>query len=212
MHARVKPLTIDLQRLFGARLQSIVAYGDGTDPEGLHTLALVESLGFQDLAACAPLVAGWSRAGLAVPLILSRHEFARTLDVFPIEYGGIIARHTLVFGDNPFAGMQVREPDLRRACELQTKSHLIHLREGFLESGGQPAAVGRLLAASAPALRMLMLNLERLDDGIARRAGVTPELIAEVAAAGSSSIADPSPLLARYVAAIERLWQEVDRA
>jgi hypothetical protein len=212
MHARVKPLVVDLQRLFGARLQSIVAYGDGDDPEGLHTLALVESLTFQDLAACAPLVGGWHKARLAVPLILSRNEFARTLDVFPIEYGGIIARHTVVLGENPFAGMQVREPDLRRACELHTKSHLIHLREGFLESGGHPVAVGRLMSASAPALRALVANLEGLDAGIARRAGVTPELIAEVTAAGSSSIADPSPLFARYVSAVERLWQEVDRA
>ena len=33
----------------------------------------------------------------------------------------------------------------------------------------------------------------------------------EVAAANTSSIADPSPLLARYLSAVERLWQEVDR-
>jgi hypothetical protein len=212
MHVRVKPLTGDLQRLFGTRLQSIVAYGDPDDADGLHTLALVDGLSFQDLLACAPLVNGWRKAGLAVPLILSRHEFARTLDVFPIEYGAIIARHVAVFGENPFAGMQVGESDLRRACELQTKSHLIHLREGFLECGGQPAVVARLMSASAPSLRTLVGNLERLDAGIDERAGLTGELLAEVAAAGSSTIADPTALFARYVAAVERLWHEVDRA
>ena len=201
----------DLHRVFGARLRSVVAYGDPDDPDGAHTLALVDRLGFDDLTACAPLVRDWRRAGAAVPLILSRDEFRRTLDVFPIEYGSIIARHVVLAGENPFAGMVVAEADLRRACEQQAKSHLIHLREGFLESGGQPAAVGRLLSSSSAALESLLLSLERLDPGIAGRAGLSPDLIQEVAAAHASTIADPSALLARYLTAVERLWQEVDR-
>lgn len=211
MHARLQTLASDLARVFGVRLQSLVAYGDPDDPDGVHTVALVDRLTFQDLTACAPHVRGWRKSGASVPLLLSRDEFLRTLDVFPLEYGNIISRHVVVKGENPFAGMNVSEADLRRACEHQAKSHLIHLREGFLESGGQPAAVGRLLASSAPALETLLLNLERLDPGIAGRAGLTPELVREIAAAGDSAIADPSPLLARYIAAVERLWQEVDR-
>jgi hypothetical protein len=211
MPARVHPLAADLRRLFGARLQSVVAYGDMEDDnEEVHTLALVEQLTFQDLAACAPLAAGWRRAGLAVPLLLSRSEFARTLDVFPIEYGEIIARHAVVLGDDPFAGLSVNPSDLRRACELQVKSHLIHLRGGYVESGGEPAAVGRLLSASAASLRAVVANVERLDPGAVARAGITPALIQEIASAGSSTIAEPSALLGRYVAALEQLWQQVD--
>jgi hypothetical protein len=211
MHARVRPLAADLQRIFAARLQSLVAYGDLDDPEGLHTLALVERLTFQDLTACAPHVSDWRRSGAAVPLLLTREEFLRTLDVFPIEYGSIIAQHVIVAGENPFAGVHVSEADLRRACELQVKSHLIHLREGYLESSGQPAAVGRLLASSSLALKALLTNLERLDPGAAARAGLSPDLVQEIASADSSTIPDPSPLLARYINAVERLWQEVDR-
>jgi hypothetical protein len=33
----------------------------------------------------------------------------------------------------------------------------------------------------------------------------------EIASAGASTIADPSALLVRYVAAVESLWQQVDR-
>ena len=76
---------------------------------------------------------------LAVPLLLSRDEFLRTLDVFPVEYGEIIANHRLIVGEDILAGLQVSEADLRRGCELQAKSHLIHLREGYLETGGSPA-------------------------------------------------------------------------
>jgi hypothetical protein len=215
MHPRMHVLAADLQRVFGTRLRSIVAYDSADDPvdgpEGRATLALVERLTFQDLAACAPLTTGWRKAGLAVPLLLAHDEFLWTLDVFPIEYGIIIARHEVVFGDNPFAGMQVRESDLRRACELQAKSHLIHLREGYLESGGQPAAVGRLMSASAASLKTLAAHLERLDPGIDDRAGLTTELVREIEGAAASGIAEPSALFARYLTAVERLWEQVDR-
>jgi hypothetical protein len=210
MDAGVKALAADLQRIFGARLQSLVAYGNGGG-DGVHTLALVERLTFSDLAACAPRMTDWRRAGAAAPLILTRDEFLRTLDVFPLEYGGIIANHQVIAGEDLLAGLRVSDADLRRGCELQAKSHLIHLREGYIETAGNPKAVGRLIAASAPALASLLANLRQLDDGAAERAGITPELLREIAGAGDTSIADPSPLLARYVTAVERLWQEVDR-
>lgn len=211
MHAGVKALAADLQRIFGARLQSVVAYGDSRDGDGVHTLALVERLAFSDLTACAPRIVDWRRAGAAAPLILTRHEFLRSLDVFPLEYGDIIANHRLVAGEDLLAGLQVNESDLRRGCELQAKSHLIHLREGYIEAGGNPKAVGQLIAASAAALVSLLANLRRLDDSAAERAGITGDFLKEIARADGTTIADPSPLLARYVSAVERLWQEVDR-
>jgi len=211
MHAALKMLSADLQRIFGTRLQSLVAYGDVDDPDGVHTLALVERVDFQDLTACAPRTPDWRRAGAAVPLLLSREEFLRTLDVFPVEYGGIIANHQLLAGENILGGLQVNETDLRRGCELQVKSHLIHLREGYVETGGTPALVSRLIAASAPALSSLLANLRQLDSGAAARAGLTGALVQEIASADANQIADPSPLLARYLTAVERLWQEVDR-
>ena len=104
----------------------------------VRTLGLVERVTFDDLARAVPLAAEWHRRGLAVPLLLSRHEFERTLDVFPLEYGNIIASHVVIVGDDPFAGTRVAEADRRRGCEQQAKSHLIHLREGFLETEGEP--------------------------------------------------------------------------
>ena len=211
MQPVLRLVAVDLQRIFGARLQSLVAYGPEDHPDGIHTLALVDRLDFQDLSACAPRTSDWQRAGAAVPLLLSREEFQRTLDVFPLEYGGIIASHRLVTGENVLATIRVADADLRRGCELQAKSHLIHLREGYVETGGDPARVARLIAASAPALRALMENLRQLDSEAAARAGLTPALVREVASASATYIADPSPLLTRYLSALERLWQEVDR-
>lgn len=208
--AALDALAADLRRVFGARLQALVAYGDPSAADGWHTLALVDDIEFRDLAACVPLADRWRRAGLAEPLILSRHEFLRTLDVFPLEYGDIIAHHTVIDGGDPFEGVAVAEADLRRACELHAKSHLIHLREGFLESGGHAPAVSRLIGHSAAAFQTLLANVERLDPGAVSRAGIPDDLVREVATAAESTIADPTALLSRYITAVERLWQQVD--
>lgn len=218
-------LVDDLRRVFGERLHSVAAYGlDARGPNGdpLHAIALVERLTFEDLSACAPLAREWDRRGLDVPLLLEREEFERTLDIFPIEYGDIIARHVRVHGPDPFAGAAVPAAELRRAVEQQAKSHLIHLREGYLESGGDASGVARLVAASAPAFRALLVNIAVLagdsSDDIAaaaeRQAGVPASLVRAVFSAGAgnqSSIEEPTALLARYIDAAERVWEYVDR-
>ena len=225
--AALEALALDLQRVFGNRLHSVCAYGASPDADDeIRSIALVDRLAFEDLAGCVRLARGWSDRGLAVPLILERDEFTRTLDVFPLEYGEIIASHLPVYGDDPFAGITVAEGDLRRGCELQAKSHLIHLREGFLETGGDPSSIARLIGASAESYRRLLFNIVTLVapadtagpemdlSALAERhLGVPTDLTREVLATagrGASTIADPTALLARYIAAVERMWEFVD--
>jgi hypothetical protein len=219
-------LARDLRDVFGTRLQSVVAYGVGREPRDhdlVHTLALVDRVTFDDLAACAPAADSWERRGLAVPLLMSRDEFLRTLDVFPLEYEAIITNHVIVEGADLFAAISVDELDLRRAIELQAKSHLIHLREAFLESGRDPNRVARLIAASATTFRSLLVNIARLnarpadaDEQIAAAAaelvGLDPAMVREVFASGVTATAavDPSALLSRYIAGTELVWRYVD--
>ncbi len=217
-------LASELRRVFAARLHSVAVYGlnaPAASPRLLHTLALVERLSFEDLAACAPFAPGWRRRNLAVPLILEREEFLRTLDIFPLEYGDIVAHHVLVAGADPFADARISPADVRRACELSAKSHLVHLREGFMETGGEPQTIGRLIAASAPAFSALLGNIARLadedDSDVAetaeRQIGIPASVVREVLSAGAgarSTIAEPTALLSRYIAAAERVWEYVD--
>jgi hypothetical protein len=217
-------LAADLGRVFGSRLHSVAAYGlnaHAEPPRVVHTLALVERLTFNDLAACLPSVAGWRRRSLAVPLLLEHEEFLSTLHVFPLEYGDIIAHHVLVAGPDPFGGAHVSPADVQRACEHSAKSHLIHLREGFLETGGDARAVGRLIAGSAASFRALLGNIARLaddhDEDVAqsaeRQTGVPASVVREVFSAGagmSSTVADPTALLLRYIAAVEQIWEYVE--
>jgi hypothetical protein len=234
-HAALETLVASLEGVFGARLHSVVAYEGENEGEdsAVRTLALVERLTFDDLHQLSSPGRRWQQRGLAVPLLLTHHEFARTLDVFPLEYGNIIANHVLVAGRDPFEGIRVSEADRRRGCEVEAKSHVIHLREGFLETEGDSRRVARLIAASAPAFRTVLLNIVRLergsgwttgggadprlhDEALARAAGeitgVPAPLVVEVLAspAASSMAADPAALLARYMEASERIWRHVD--
>ena len=223
-------LLADLRDIFGNRLRSVSAYGlDDRDERDTHTIAFVDHLAFEDLAACAPRTRGWQNHGLAVPLILQGDEFTRSLDVFPLEYGEIVAHHVLLYGEDPLRGVAVSEQDRRRGCELQAKSHLIHLRESFLETRGEPRAVARMIGASAEGFRRLLENLVALVRPTADHppghpdlahdaerlvgvpAGLTRDVLAAAAGGGPTTIADPSALLARYIDAVEDIWVFVDR-
>jgi hypothetical protein len=157
-------------------------------------------------------------------LILAESEFRRSLDAFPLEYGEIIRAHQRVYGQDPFVGLAIAQEDLRRACETQIKSHLLHLREGFIEAGGRPQAIEALVSLSAPAFTALLRHVAHLGgltapdrvtltrDG-ARQAGVPDSVVAAML-----SLERPTPLAStdgarlfpEYLAAVEHLARYVD--
>jgi hypothetical protein len=213
--------------VFGERLRSIVAYGpqsEGHAEAPVTCMALVASLTVADLEACARRAANWKRARIATPLILPEDEFRQSLDAFPLEYGEIIRTRQHVFGDDPFAGATIEREDLRRACETQVKSHLVHLREGFIETGGNPSAIAALVTGSAAAFAGLLRNVARLTGvnvlermeatrGGARAAGLPDGIVSDLLALehpSSVPIGDPARLFPEYLAAVEQLARTVD--
>ena len=214
----------DLQQIFGDRLQAFVALGR-PEASPAPSLAIVRSVTADDLAACAARVSGWLRDGSATPLILSRDEFAGSLDAFPIEFGEIIDTHRALFGADPFAGLSIRPDDLRRACEVQVKSHLLHLRENYIECRGRQSEVAALVSAGAPAFALILRRLARLDGFAANThtelgtyAAQRPALDARtvgaiLALSGNhhASGVDAIRLYPAYLAAVEQLWHFIDR-
>ncbi len=217
-------LVEDLRGIFGNRLRAVATYGDRREDDHVTCLALVASLDPADLEACARRVQGWHRHGFATPLILPEGEFRRSLDAFPLEYSEIIRTHTQVYGADPFDGLAIAAEDLRRACETQVKSHLLHLREEFIETGGRPQAIAELVRESAPAFAGLLRSIARLhgrdagDSGAAARegarlAGLSSEIAGDVLALAQPAgigAADPARLFPQYLAAVERLAAFVD--
>jgi hypothetical protein len=238
--AAVRTLDIELREVFGSRVQSFVVDGihareadhhrtAGGHGHGDHagapvyTLAVVDSVGSEDLRACATRMSRWRDAGLATPLLLASDEFARSLDVFPFELNAILADHLVVSGRDPFEGLRVEADDLRRACEVQARGHLLHLRQAFIETQGRADALAVLIARSASTWASLLQNVARLDGQsthdpaaaarhIERALGVTNGVEEVVKLVGVPEIAsaDALRIFPAYLDASERLARYVD--
>ena len=236
----VRVLERELREICGARLQSLVIYGQrtsashakteshadghGHDNATVRTMAIVDALNVADLRACAARTAAWHEHGLATPLIVAAQEFGRSLDAFPLEFGAIIADHVVVAGPNPFETLRVDPSDIRRACEVQARSHLLHLREGFLETRGRSDALAELLLRSARPLVALLRSVTRMED----RLGTNPDaaaIVEQKVDASPGSLAQIARLVGRkdlssddarrlfppYLDAVQRLTAYVDR-
>jgi hypothetical protein len=239
MTERLARLERELRAIFGDRLQSIVAYGlrssvtsgtratsHGTDgaPARVQTLTIVETLTRDDLRQCAAHVGRWHEAGLATPLVLTARELERSLDAFPLEFDAMLADHAVVAGRDPLEGLRVNTADIRRACEVQARSHLLHLREGFIETHGRADALAVLIVRSAAPFVALLTSLARLEgldthdaSAAGRHAervlqlspGVMTDIVKLVDAAEISS-ADATRIFPGDLDATERLVKYVD--
>ena len=216
----LQTLERDLREIFGGRLQSLVHYGARAhhaardhrqhhhghhEPALVHTLVVVDRLSADDLAACAGHITSWHEAELATPLMLPASELDRSLDVFPFEFSAIIADHVVVAGRNPFERLRVEPADLRWACEVQARSHLLHLREGYVEARGRDDALAVLIVRSAPAWASLLENMARLENKPAAKDEVT-----KLVGVKEISNEEAVRIFPAYLDAAERLTKEAD--
>jgi hypothetical protein len=243
----VQTLQRDLSSIFGAHLQSLVIYGprasesrEGAQtphdshgsqhghahahPAPIQTMAVVDALSGDDLRACAARVDGWHDAGLATPLMVVAAELDRSLDSFPLEFGAIQADHVVVNGASPFASVTVDPADVRRACEHQARSHLLHLREGFLETRGRADALAVLIVSSAAPFSALVTSVARLEGHPAQDAASAGRHAERALGLGGGAITDVVQLVGvheissadalrvfpPYLAAVEKLVKYVD--
>ncbi|MGE0704449.1 MAG: hypothetical protein AB7F99_07765 [Vicinamibacterales bacterium] len=221
-------LDADLHRIFAHRLRSLVTYGaplHSNHDAHIQTLAVVEGLTGDDLHSCATRVPAWHAASLATPLLLDAQELPQSLDAFPIEFSAILASYVVISGVDPFVGCQLDLQQLRTACELQARSHLLHLREDYLETEGRGSALAELILESAPALAALVTNIARLEgagadgpDAAAQHVegvlGLTAGSLARVVTlAGGPGLSsdDARKTWGAYLEGIERLTRYVDK-
>jgi hypothetical protein len=211
-------MAADGRRVLGDRFVALVAYS------AADAVVFAQRIDADDLESLGALAGVWHKDDLATPLVITPSEFRRSLDAFPIEYQSMIDRHVRIAGVNPFDGVQVPDADVRRACEIQAKSHLIHLRQGWIDAGGDADDLALLAVRSAAPLRALLAQLVRLNDlhapddaalaeAASRLAGVPADLIGAVLALERAPAGAPAvvPRLHQYLGACEQLWAFIDR-
>jgi predicted nucleotidyltransferase len=155
---------------YGAAVIAVVLYGSaarGEYREGLSDLNVLVLLTEADAASLrkgSALAREWVKAGNAPPLVMSEEEWRRSSDVFPIEYADMRDAHRLLYGRDPFTGLEIRREDLRLQCERELKAKQIQLREHYMLSAGEPAELGTLLQRSFPTFLVLFRTVLRLLD------------------------------------------------
>ena len=184
----VQTLERELRDIFGSRLQSLVVYGQRAHAartarrrRARHTATRRRrtrwpsstSLTADDLRACAGRVDAWHDAGPRHAAAARRRTSSSsrsTRSRSSSAPSSPTTRSSPARTRSP--SLAVDPADLRRACEVQARSHLLHLREGFLETRGRADALAVLIVQSAAAFAALVTSIARLEGHAADDAGV----------------------------------------
>lgn len=98
----------------------------------------------------------WRKSVQEPPLVLSRSEWDRASDAFPIEITDMKASYKVLRGADPVQGAQVEFADLRKALEREFRGKLLRLRQGYATYAPDPAALGALGLQSAATILILL--------------------------------------------------------
>ena len=212
---------------YSALLYGSAARGDYfEETSDINLLLVLDDVAPATLRTLRPAFEGWRDATPEPPLVISRAEWARATDVFPLEITDMQSAYRLLRGNDPLAGVQVSRGDLRRALESELRGKLLRLRQGFTLLSGEPEQLGALASRTVPTALVLLralLVLERkpvtpASDAehtvreAAKLAGFAPEALLEtVRHRGMRSWRCEASVFEGYVEAIERTAVYVDQ-
>jgi len=231
MEYAVDPLLTAADRVLGdsysAVLYGSLARGDYSPASSdVNLLLVLDSVDPAILRALSPAFLEWRAHSPEPPLLMSRAEWDRATDVFPIEIVDMQAARRVLRGADPVAHLTVDPTDLRRALESDFRGKLLRLRQGYTLFANRPVELGKLALSSAPTalvlFRCLLTLLGRTPatpvDGeaviaaAARAADFSPEGPLEVVRRrGATGWRCPPETFEAYLGAIVRAAQYVDQ-
>ena len=165
----------------------------------------------------------WHAPDVATPLVLPRDEFAQSLDAFPVEYR---RDHRHARRARPARSVRRREDRAERSAarlEAQAASHLIHLRENYVEAAAGRAAVRRAGPQSRRRnFHAIVRHLARLDGVPAEssaalahwasaRVGLDARVVGDVLALSTEAApgVDPLRLFPDYLSTVASLLHAI---
>jgi hypothetical protein len=100
------------------------------------------------LARSNDVVRKWVKKGNPPLHFFSPAHIERSLDVFPIEFLDMMARHKVLIGHDPLTDIKVDLKNLRHQCESELKGKLLHLRAFYAANCHRPKLVARMMVES----------------------------------------------------------------
>ncbi len=218
----------------GSNLESIILFGSAASGDfhpglsNLNLLCVLRDCSFAALQALAPVAKWWDRQKQPPPLCMTCKELQRSTDVFTIELLDMQQHHRVLFGEDVVEGLRISMHVHRIQIEYELREKLTLLRQQVLLAAGNNSRLWDLLLRSVPSFGTLFRHaLIALGDAsqlgrreavqvLSKRVGFDPTALHQALDVREHK-ADPkkmdiNDLVARYLAAIERVATVVDEA
>ena len=155
----------DIKTLFPDGLVSVCLYGSAVtedfDPDrsNINFLVALTPEALCDVRKVQPIIKKWQKKRIAMPLFLSELYIEASLDSFPIEFLNMQHAYKCLEGKDVLKAIQIDPADLRLQCERELKGKLLHLRHGYIHSGGKKRPMLQLISESLTAFTAIFRAL-----------------------------------------------------
>ena len=210
---------------YGAVLYGSVARGENIPGlSDINLLLVLDRLTSDILIRLEPPFGAWVEKNLTPPLLMTRSEWRRASDVFPVEITDMKTAYRTLRGSDPVEGLVIRRGDHRRALERDFRGKLNRLRQAFVPSERDPEGLGiharQSIASVAVLYRSLLVlvgesvppNMAAVFTQGGRVAGFDPAILADIAAhRGDQGWKCRREAFEQYLSAVERTVEYVDQ-
>ena len=210
---------------YSAVLYGSVARGENIPGvSDINLLLVLERLTSDILSRLEPPYRAWVEQNLPPPLLMTRAEWERASDVFPVEISDMKTAYRTLRGTDPVAAMVVSPADHRRALERDFRGKLNRLRQAFVSSERDPGSLGIFARQSITSVAVLYRSLlvllgQPVPADLAgvfaeagRIVGFDPATLSDIAAQrGEQGWKCPREAFEQYLSAVERTVSHVDQ-
>lgn len=174
-----------IKESFQDNLSSVILYGSlasgGYIPgvSDINILILLYKSNPRQIFSFGGKAASMIRKGKITPQILTKDEFLRSADIFPLEYIDLKSNSKVLFGEDVLILLKLEKSNLRHQVESLLRGNIATLRQILTAAGGKEKELTSALKAWGGSQRTLFKGLLRLKG--AEIAGISEEqMIREV--------------------------------
>jgi len=147
-------LKVKLTEAHGENLKSVVLYGSAVvggqldEERPKKVLVVLDRIAPADLKAAHEVAEWWRSEGNPVPVYFTSEEMADSSDVFPIEFIDMSQVRHVLYGKDPFDGLDIPTQNLRHQIEYELRAKLLRLRRLYIPASRNANQLARLMADS----------------------------------------------------------------
>lgn len=217
-----------------SNLEAIIFFGSAASGDfhpglsDLNLFCVLRDGSFAALQALAPAAQWWKGQKQPPPLCMTHHELRRSADVFAIELLDMVQHHRVLFGEDVLQSLHISTHLHRVQVEYELREKLVLLRQHLLLAAGNDSRLWDVLLHSAPSFATLFRHalialggdslpsrreaVKKLSEKVEFDPAALHQVLDVRERKADQKKIDIRGLCARYLAAIERVAEAVDKA